>query len=100
MFLSARCVQVAGSIIRKTCSASTVSMSRWRNSFNYVAVVVLLQAMVADIHDRGTSVLCRVYLQWLYGGLSAAVGRDLRPVAKPVLEKSGQGTITIMPYDQ
>eukprot|EP00775_Hariotina_reticulata_P012272 gene12272-12409_t len=32
-------------------------------------------------------------------GLSAAAGKDLRPAAKPILEKSGQGTITIMPYD-
>lgn len=37
--------------------------------------------------------------QWVYSLLSAALGRDLRPAAKPVQERSGGGTLTIMPYD-
>lgn len=37
--------------------------------------------------------------QWVYSLLSAALGRDLRPAAKPVQERSGAGTLTIMPYD-
>jgi hypothetical protein len=39
-------------------------------------------------------------LQLVYNVLAAVTGRDLRPAAKPKLEKSGQGTITIMPYDK
>lgn len=37
-------------------------------------------------------------LQWVFDVLVAVTGRDLRPAAKPKLEKSGPGTITIMPY--
>lgn len=37
-------------------------------------------------------------LQWVFDVLVAVSGRDLRPAAKPKLEKSGPGTITIMPY--
>jgi hypothetical protein len=37
--------------------------------------------------------------QATYSLLASITGKDLRPAAKPVAEKSGQGTITIMPYE-
>jgi hypothetical protein len=44
--------------------------------------------------------VCCCLLQWVFDVLVAVTGRDLRPAAKPKLEKSGPGTITIMPYDK
>lgn len=44
--------------------------------------------------------LLSAVLQWVFDVLVAVTGRDLRPAAKPKLEKSGPGTITIMPYDK
>jgi hypothetical protein len=38
--------------------------------------------------------------QGVFALLQLLTGRDLRPAARPVEERSGQGTITIMPYDK
>lgn len=38
--------------------------------------------------------------QAVYALLAAVTGRDLRPAAKPKVERIGPGTITIMPYDK
>lgn len=56
---------------------------------------VLLSAVVGPL-----GLLSHQLTKWVFDVLVAVTGRDLRPAAKPKLEKSGPGTITIMPYDK
>jgi hypothetical protein len=61
-----------------------------------------LPAHLPDAHARRVDAHTRMRphtTQGVYAALGALLGRDVRPAARPVLERSQQGTITIMPYD-
>lgn len=55
---------------------------------------ILLSAVVGPL-----GLLCHQLTKGTYSLLAALTGKDLRPAARPVAEKSGTGTITIMPYE-
>eukprot|EP00882_Tetradesmus_deserticola_P020125 GHRQ01021692.1.p1 GENE.GHRQ01021692.1~~GHRQ01021692.1.p1 ORF type:complete len:175 (+),score=94.04 GHRQ01021692.1:150-674(+) len=55
---------------------------------------ILLSAVVGPL-----GFLCHQLTKAAYAILASISGKDLRPAAKPVAKKSGQGTIIILPYE-
>lgn len=88
------------SLVRGRLSSCTSRLDRVARAPAGCAAPAVRSAFIFVTTDDMVARRRCLLLQWAYALVAAATGRDLRPAAKPKLEKSGQGTITIMPYDK